>query len=540
MRLGVTALSILGVGLGLGVSGRLLAAEPPPRHVTLLHIADTHAQLETHPELMPGEPGLPLMGGYARIKTAVDRERATAPAATFFADGGDTFQGTAAAAWSRGEAVVSPLNGLGLDVCVPGNWEVVYGPEQFKHLMGELSCRVLAYNFHDTATGNRLFAPSEIVDRGGVRVAFVGITDPTTTQRQPPDEVRGLDSTRMAGLRDHVRALRAKADLVVAVTHTGLTVSRQIAREIPEFDVILSGHTHERTERPILVGKVIVVEPGSMGSFLGRLDLTLAPTGGVAEHRFRLIPLRANELAENPAVKQKVDAALAPYRARMSRVVGRTDQPILRYDVLETSADDFITDALREETHADIAASNGFRFAPPIPVGALTEGNLWLLLPLDARVKVGWVTGAELRAYLERELELVFARDPWKLSGGWGPRLSGMTLRFEAGAPPGHRVREVTVGGKPLEEARHYSFAGCERAGEPLDVVCRLRGVHDVKPSAQSIHALLDAYLEKHPVVAPVRDGRSVATDLPATVFSQDAVIARLRGDRGDGTAVRR
>ena len=82
-----------------------------------------------------------------------------------------------------------------------------------------------------------------------------------------------------------------RPDLVVAVTHTGLTLSRQLAREIPELDVILSGHTHERTERVIQEGKVLVVEAGSNGSFLGRLDLTLAPDGGIAAHDFRLIPI---------------------------------------------------------------------------------------------------------------------------------------------------------------------------------------------------------------------------------------------------------
>lgn len=47
--------------------------------VTLLHIADTHAQLETHPEYMPGEePAVSMMGGYARLRTALDRERAAA------------------------------------------------------------------------------------------------------------------------------------------------------------------------------------------------------------------------------------------------------------------------------------------------------------------------------------------------------------------------------------------------------------------------------------------------------------------------------
>jgi 2',3'-cyclic-nucleotide 2'-phosphodiesterase (5'-nucleotidase family) len=308
--------------------------------------------------------------------------------------------------------------------------------------------------------------------------------------------------------------------------HAGLTVSRQLAREIPEFDVILSGHTHERTYEPIFEGKVPIVEPGSMGSFLGRLDLLVGPQGGIAGHQFQLIPVRASEFAEDAAEKRIVDAAVAPYRGRMDQVVGRTRTPIARYDVLETSADDLVSDAVREASGADIGTTNGFRYSPPILPGPVTEGQLWSLLPLDARMKMGWVTGKELRAYLEHELELVFSSDAWKLSGGWGPRLSGLTLRFAARAKPGHRLVSVKVHGKEIEDARHYTFAGCERDGEPLDIVCRMEGVHDVKVLSTSIHQALDPYFHAHAVVAPRQDDRARATDLPERVFSQDAVLS--------------
>ena len=499
-----------------------------PRHVVFLHMADSHAQLETHPEYMPGEtPVLQSMGGYARLKTAIDRERAGTKAPTFLADGGDTFQGSGPAAWSEGAVVLGPLNALGIDICVPGNWEVVYGPRRFRELMGSVSCKVTTYNFHDAKTGERLFAPEITLERDGVRVAFVGITDPTTTQRQPPETVVGLDSTRMTGLRDFVRDVRGRehADLVVAVTHTGISVSRQIAREIPEFDVILSGHTHERTEKAILEGKVIVVEPGSMGSFLGRLDVTLGDKGGVAGFDFKLLPIRPADYPEDPAVKALVDTSLAPYRARANEVVGETKTPLLRYDVLETSADNFITDAVREIAGTNVGMSNGFRFAPPIPAGPLTEGDLWLLLPLDARMKKGWATGKELKAYLESELELVFSRDPWKLSGGWGPRASGMTMSFAAAAPEGSRLRGLMIDGKLIADDTHVTMSGCERAGEPIDVLCRMRGVHDAAVLPSTVHEALRAYLKLHPIIAPARDGRSKAVDLPAAVLSQDAVL---------------
>ena len=506
-------------------------ASPGPaqaREVTLLHIADTHAQLETHTEYVPGaSPELRPMGGFARLRTVLDRMRREAPGAAFVVDGGDTFQGSGPAAWSKGGVVIEPFNALGVDVCVPGNWEVVYGPDRFRELMGAVRCKVLSINFHATDTGKRLFDPAVTLEREGVRVAFVGITDPTTSKRQPPAQVRGLDTTRLDGLREVVRELDGKADLVVAVTHAGLALSRQIAREIPELDVVLSGHTHERTVRPILEGRTIVVEPGSLGSFVGRLNVKLGAAGGIEDHTFELVPVEPERFPENPEVKALVDAALAPYRARSGESVAQTNTPVMRYDVLETSADNLVADAVREATGAQLGVTNGFRFAPPIPPGPITEGALWDLIPLDARLKKGWVTGAELRAYLEDELELVFSDDPWKLSGGWGPRISGLSLVFEAHAPPGKRLRDVSLAGAPLEDARRYTLGGCERDGEPLNTICRLRGVHDAKVLPQTIHGALRAYLKSHPRVAPTREGRARATDLPERVFSQDDVLVR-------------
>ena len=499
----------------------------PRRTVTFLHLADTHAQLETHPEYMPGAtPDVVRMGGYARIKTLLDRLAHTAPGAVFAVDCGDTIQGSGPAAWSQGEVLIAPFNGLGLDLEVPGNWEVVYGADRFRALMAEERAPVICYNLHDTRTDARLFPPSLTLERQGVKVLVVGLTDPTTTKRQPPAEVVGLDSTRMRGLDEFLRARIAAdhPDLVVAATHTGLTVSRQIAREHPLLDIILSGHTHERTGKPIHEGHTLIVEPGSMGSFIGRLTVTLAPTGGIASSDFALVPVSA-DLPEDPAVKAAVDRNLAPFRARQRRVVGRTEVPIMRYDVLETNADDWIADVVREQAGSDLGVTNGFRYAPPIVAGDLTEGDLWDLLPLDARMKMGWVTGAELESYLEDELELVFSKDAWHLSGGWGPRLSGLVMTFAAKEAKGHRLRTVEIAGKPLDRSRHYTIAGCERDGEPLDVVCRMRGVHEVGYVPQTIHEALLTFLGKHPVIAPRRDGRSRAVDLPDQVFSQDHVI---------------
>ena len=519
------------------MGSRMRAAETGNRgkSLTLLHVTDTHAQLETHWEYLPqredAAASIVQMGGFARLKTAIDEQRNSAIGPAFLVDGGDLVQGSGPAAWSQGEVMIAPANALELDAFVPGNWEPVYGAKQFERLMGQLKTQVIAYNFHRASSGERLFSPAAICVRDGVRVAFIGIADPTTTVRQPPAQVAGLDSTKIDGLREYVQQLRRdeRPDLVVAVTHTGLALSRRLARDIPEFDVVLSGHTHERTTNVIREGNSLVVEAGSNGSFLGRMDVTLRPEGGIQHYSFNLIPILASDFGENQSVAEIVRRNLEPHRARMDERLSETSDAILRYDVFETNADNLISDVIRTASDADVGFTNGFRFAPPIVAGAFTRGDLWNLLPLDTRVKRGWITGRELKSYMENELELVFSRDDWKLSGGWGPRASGMEVTFAAKAPVGSRLRSLAVAGKDVQDDGRYWVAGCEREGEPLDFVCRIRGVRDVEYVDSTIHQAMEQHLTSHSPINPVRKRRSRAVDLPTTAFSQDQLLDAIR-----------
>lgn len=535
-------LSISTVAFVLAEGGlhSVVNAAPASKHVRFLHVADMHAQLDTHWEYLPEDRAhLHRMGGFARIRTALDKERAGAPSAVFTVDSGDTFQGSAIAAWTKGEAVVGPLNALGLDAGTPGNWEVVYGPEALRKLMSEVNYRVICYNFHEKATGKRIFPPSVVLEKDGVRVAFVGVTDPTTTTRQPPAEVAGLDSTHMAGLRGFVQALRRKEnpDVTVLVDHTGLAPSVQLAHDIPEIDVVLSGHTHERVYKPILVGKTIVVEPGSMGSFIGRLDVTLNG-GKISGYSYKLIGVDEVQYAENQKVKALVEEAEKPFHARLHEVVGATKTALMRYDVLETSMDNFVDDAVRELTHTDVAFTNGFRFSPPLAAGPITQADLWNIMPFDTRLKSGRVSGKQIRTYLEREMELVYSKDPFKLSGGWGIRPSGLTILFTAGAPEGSRIKDVKIGGKELEEDAWYTIGGCEQEGEPLDRICRLPGVSDARYVSGTIHGALQAYLKSRSPIDAKRESRVRATDLPATVWSQYGVLQTLWHIPGEAAGV--
>jgi 5'-nucleotidase len=124
----------------------------------------------------------------------------------------------------------------------------------------------------------------------------------------------------------------------------------------------------------------------------------------------------------------------------LEKPVGRTETALFRKGVLESTMDNVIADALREASGADIGMTNGFRFSYPIPPGPITEEDLFNIFPMDAGIKVGKLTGRQLREFWEDGLDQVFASDAYGQRGGWGPRPSGMMVRVRLGQPKGKRV----------------------------------------------------------------------------------------------------
>ncbi len=495
-----------------------------PRSVTLAYIADLHAQFETHPEFFwhGGKDEMTRAGGVARIATAIQALREERPGRVLFMDAGDTIQGSAAAAWTEGKAVVAPINTLKLDLGIPGNWEVVYGAEVLEDRAREFHHPLIAANLRHSKTKRLVFPAYLVKEVGGVRIGVIGYTDPDVPERQPPSYSKGLSYDGVEVLPPLIAELREKekVEVVVLLTHVGLPKSIRLAETLKGVDFVLSGDTHERTYEPIVRGNTWVVEPGSFGSFLGRLDFTIRD-GKLVDRKWELIELRADRFAEDPEVKRVVDETLAPMRSRLDKPIGQTDVPLMRYNVVETSIDDVLSNALREVAGTEIALSNGFRFSPPLLPGPIREADLWDWFPITTKLKVGKVTGRQLRAFWERETDHVFASDPMKLFGGWLPRPSGMTLRFAAHASDGHRVREIRIAGKPLEEDRLYTLVACEREGDEPDKLCRIPHVQKPEVLSLDAHEAVRQYLAKHSPLQAPQDKRVIADDLPLIVRSQ-------------------
>ena len=158
------------------------------------------------------------------------------------------------------------------------------------------------------------------------------------------------------------------------------------------------------------------------------------------------------------------------------------------------------------------------------------------MLPPDARLKAGKVTGLQIHKYLEHEMELVFSKEPFTLSGDWGPKPSGMNILFTAHTSPSKRIKAVKIGAADLDH-RVYTIGDCDREGEPMYVICRLQGVQDAAYVPGNIHTVLKSYLKAHFPTTPTREGRVRATDLPPVVWSNTPKA--LENPRGCGSGSR-
>jgi len=497
--------------------------------------ADLHAQLFTHDEFFwENEKAVfKKRGGLDVLKGLVNHIRKREKNVILI-DAGDYFHGHAIATKTEGEALIPLINAFQYDLVLPGNWEVVYRKARMVDVLDRIKAKKICANmWHKNLNGDRgdlIYQPYWIKELEGFRIGFLGYTDHLVPKRQPPAFSSGIGYTHATTtLAENIRLLRnsEQCDMVILVTHMGLAQQLGLANhpDVAGADLIIGADTHERVRVPIEGKYCRVIECGAFGSFAGKLSVKLK-RGAKPEFNYELLDTDPKQYLPDPVVTRLMEEVAAPFKKEINVVIGHTSTPLLRYFVLETPIDNLITDALRWKFNTDVALSNGFRFCQPLAVEEgtttpITKEFLWNMLPLDSVARKAEVTGAQIKKWLEQELENAFASDPSKRFGGWLVRFSGMQINFTASRPMGSRVNRVTIGGQPLDAEKKYSIVACEREGDPIDTLCRIEHVSSPLSMGQGLHEVIIEYLKMYSPVSPVVEGRATATDLPANLLTQ-------------------
>jgi sulfur-oxidizing protein SoxB len=513
------AASALTIGSGLGPLGRAAAQQrltqadilrfDPLGTVTILYVADTHAQLmplhfrEPSVNLGVGEvKGIPphltdaefrnyfkiaagaadafaltaddfvalaknygRMGGMDRIATLIGAVRAErGDDKVLLLDGGDSWQGSWTSLQTKAQDMVDVMSALKLDAMV-GHWEFTYGAERVKQIADSAPFAFLAQNIRDNEWQEPVFEARKMFERGGATIAVIGQALPRTAVANPrwmfPNWEFGIREEDIQKQVDEARA--AGASIVVLLSHNGFDVDRKLAGRVKGLDVILTAHTHDAMPGLVKVGNTVLVATGSHGKFVSRLDIEVKDKK-VSDVRFKLMPVFADAIKPDPAMTALVEKVRAPFAGDLAREIGKTDSLLYRRGNFNGTFDDLICNAMMSERDAEIVLSPGFRWGGTlIPGDAITWEQITnataITYPNCYRSQM---TGTQIKEVLEDVADNIFHPDPYFQGGGDMVRMGGMGYAIDISKPMGSRISGMThlKSGKPIEATKTYTVSG--------------------------------------------------------------------------------
>ena len=437
------------------------------------------------------------IGGFAHLATLVKRVRAQRPGALLL-DGGDSWQGSATALWTKGQDMIDASKLLGVDI-MTGHWEFTYGAERVKQVVArDFAGKIefLAQNISTADFGDPVFKSYVIREINGVPVAIIGQAFPYTPIANPrymvADWTFGIQEEN---LQKTVGAARSKgAQAVVLLSHNGMDVDLKLASRVTGIDAILGGHTHDAVPEPVVVknsgGATLVTNAGCNGKFLAVLDLDVRG-GAVRGFQYRLLPVFANLLEADKQMSALIDAVRAPHEKKLSEKLAVSEGLLYRRGNFNGTFDQMILDALMEVKGAEIAFSPGFRWGTTIlPNQPITLEHVMdqtaITYPYTA---VNELTGENIKDILEDICDNLFNPDPYYQQGGDMVRVGGMQFTCDPRQKIGNRISHMTLKGRTIEAGRKYKVASWApvaegAAGEPVwDIVVKyLRDKKVIRP----------------------------------------------------------
>ena len=467
--------------------------------VTILYTNDVHTYIDKQaPELT-----------YAAI-AALKQSYQDAGKKVLLVDAGDHVQGTAYGSMDQGASIIELMNAAGYDAATPGNHEFDYGMDRAKELMRDADFPYLSCNWVDLRTNLRVLPEIKVFVRGGVRIAFVGITTPETFTKSTPayfmnkaqtkyiyDILGGEDGQKLySAVQKAVDKAKCLADVVIGLGHLGVDpssspwTSEEVIAHTTGFDAFIDGHSHTVMENKQVAdasGRLVTLtQTGSYFANVG--EMTIAPDGTIST---RLVSTYDQEdvavAAEQAAWVSSVDEMLGEKIAVADTKFYITDPATGKRRIRsgETNLGDFVADGIYtyfnevEQLHCDIAIMNGGGIRSDEDAGYWTFKTCKQISPFGNVACLMSVTGKQIQDALEFAAR--FAGAEGKENGGF-LQVAGATYEIHTDIPNTvqtddknvwigsatgiPRVQNVKIYDRangtyvPLDESKTYALAG--------------------------------------------------------------------------------
>ena len=511
-----------------------LALKAPDYQLRVLHVNDTHANIENAP----------------RQITAINQYR-KGNTNNLLLHAGDVFSGTLYFNEFKGLADLELMNLVGYDAFTFGNHEFDLGTEALLPFVQNANFPFVSANVDFSKDSlmkglqNHSYSqkPKDgkiydgiIKNINGERIGIFGLTTAETTSISSPGEVQFEEYISSA--RASVKALKKQGvNKIIALTHIGYNDGGgdndlDLANAVEGIDIIVGGHSHSQLDEPVVVNKfrepTIIVQANEYSKFLGELDVSFDKKGKVTAYEGNLISIDAKNNDGSYVFTEDASAAqiLAKYKpivdAKKKQVVGATNVDLIGGNPAartgETNlgnliADGMLTKAKTINPNTVIALQNGGGVRTSLKTGPITLADVMTVLPFSNALAIMEISGTELKTALEHSVSVA----P-NASGGF-LQVAGMRFTYDSSKPAGTRIQSVEIvqDGEytPLVDSQVYYAATnifTAKGGDGYSVFANIYADGRVSEPGFVDWEIFSDYIQSFPseTVSPTVEGRII------------------------------
>jgi 2',3'-cyclic-nucleotide 2'-phosphodiesterase (5'-nucleotidase family) len=508
-------LSALLLPILLLVTAGVAAAET--KKLTILYSNDLHAHLEPH--RVPWVSETRLVGGFANFATLVKREKARNPNALYF-DAGDFFTGPYISSLTKGEAVIDAMNHLGLDAACVGNHEFDHGWQNTRMQLAKAKFPILNGNIFIKGTEELHWNnPYVIIEKNGLRIGVIGLHGKFAFYDTTSDEmIQGIEARdEEIYLKKYIDELTPWTDLLVLLIHQGIPgrqstsgavdVARnlqkdiELARRVPGLDLIVTGHAHTGTPKPLVSNGTIIVSTDAYTIELGKLDLTYdVKKDRIVRFSNHYGPVFDDAVPDDPEMSAVIEKWKNKLRTITDEVVTRSSVELTRSYGEESVLGDLVADAMLDAyPDFDFAITNSGGLRQDIDSGPVTVGELISAFPFPNTVYQLEMKGSQLRKIFEHGAGL---------TNGILQASRGVEMEYDERLPVGRRVVSCRIKGEPLSDDRSYRLLTSNFLADGGDGFLEFKNASFRKNTGVEMLQAMIRYLKKFETYAPKIEGR--------------------------------
>jgi 5'-nucleotidase/UDP-sugar diphosphatase len=415
----------------------------------LLHTNDSHGHIEN----------------YSVLKTVVKQIRQKNNQVLLL-DGGDTLSDTLESMHDKGETVSNFMKELEYDAMVPGNHDYDYGVSRLLSFSNSGLPLTAANLFHES--GKEALPPFLVLEKGDFRIGVIGITYPKTPYTTDKKNVKKIkfSSDLKKIIEVSVQRLQEKrVQIIILLTHLGLSKDIEIAESITGIDLIVGGHSHNQISTPLRINNTYIFQAGAHLQNLGKANFIFR-NGTLSLKEYDLLDI---SLSPNAKKDEETANRIQKIKKRVNadKVIVRSREAIPRADTIADSyprkrksqspADSLFADLLLRTFKSDGVILPGVGYGLPLPKGKITLSDLRNLIPHDSKLYRIWLKGREIKEVIEQSLENIFTEDTDKRIGGV-VQVAGISFTYYPEMARGERVSSLLINGGSFEPEKSYEI----------------------------------------------------------------------------------